>query len=65
MKQIHAGMAAQAAGVIVVSMDGENRQSHVHIWVLFKTNKNDKIRKGHKEEKNSLMQKAEQHRTKN
>jgi hypothetical protein len=39
VKQIHAGMAAQAAGVVVVSMDGENRQSHVHIGVLLKTNK--------------------------
>ena len=34
MQQIHAGVAAQAAGVVMVSVNREDRQGHVHVGVL-------------------------------
>ena len=34
MQKVHAGMAAQTTGVIMIAVDGEDGQGHVHVGVL-------------------------------
>lgn len=39
MEQVHAGVAAQAAGIIMVAMHREDGQGHVHVGVLMNQKK--------------------------
>ena len=38
MQEVHAGMAAQTTGVIMIAVDGEDGQGHVHVGVLLEEN---------------------------